>query len=314
MNQEQFDDFSIEEKIIALLLDKKELYTGEIAKGCGFTDETGKYRSIRPSLTKLKEKEYLDYNTKETHKPGALPIYYSIKPELVNIVRLYNKCERVKQQQYFQNSTWLIELLIEQNLKIDKPSKELKEDMARMLRASQIFFKTFLFNEYSEKELRELSALVYYPVPDDTCFTEPRFFQEGVDEQPSTDVSYLLYHLFSFCIFAEFLYLNPKNQLDEKIKALLIEMSDKATDYQNAAQKNNETFYILDVLLAFWTVLKDNQTQKIEVLDKLFTEYIKVRDVYWSIGRRDQQLALELNKKYNMIAEILNLPKRDRID
>lgn len=313
MNQEQFADFSIEEKIIALLLNKSELPKGEIAEKCGFTGKTTKYRSIKNSLDELIKNEFIKVTKRKTGRPGAQPHYCYIIQKLEIIQKLYNSSsDELKID--FRNSPWLIKWLIKQHLKIDKPSKALKQDMPRMLRASCIFFETFLFNEYSEKELRELSALVYSPVPDESCFYETWFYEKEKGNMPPEGVSYLVYHLFSFCVFAEFLYLNPKNQLDENIKALLINMSDKATDYQNAAQKNAETFYILDVLLAFWTVLKDNQTQKIEVLDKLFTEYIKVRDVYCSIGQRDKQLALELNKKYNEIADVLNLPKRDRID
>lgn len=313
MNQEQFDEFSDEEKIISLLLSKRELYKGELAEKCGFTGKTTKYRALRNTLAESEIGKCLIMTEKKTGARGGSRNYYKIDMDQIKIQKLYRRSsENLKN--HFRNSSWLIRWIIKKNLKIDKPSNQLKQDVAQMLRASRIFFETFLYNEYSEKELRELSALIYYPVPDETFFNEPPFFQKGVDEQPSTDVSYLLYHLFSFCIFAEFLYLNPKNKLDKNIKVLLKKMSDRATDYLNAAQKNYETFSILDALIALWTASKDNQTQKIDNLDRLFTEYIKLRDVYWSIGRKDQELALELNKKYNEIAEILNLPKRERID
>jgi len=289
------------ERIIILLLQNTELKQEEIADYCGLEYKNYKTRYVTEPLRVLNNKKFLTFRKDDEKKVGRPKRIYRIERNFTTLKAIYSSYPDI--QPHFQESPWLIELIIQKRLNIGNKTEGLKDDMRIMLKKSRTFFETFLKRTYNQKNLLQLQRLVYNPAPDE------RWFYEDIDGlQKIGDVSYIVYILFAFCIYAEYLWEQPKSWLPKDIKDLLENMSENGTKYPCSAQKNQTTMEISDALLKFWSVYKNNSNHVPQELDDLLYEYSTLREQYHNFEKTGE----EVNRKYNEIADKLDLPKRDR--
>lgn len=287
-------------QILWSLLKYSERTTGELADDCGFRmKKRSKYDNVKRELKDLTtETPYLEVEKKNPPNTRSAT-YYRICRDNEIILQLYADSRFTALREYFWQSDWLRKFLIDNQT--DFTTNDLKEDMRQMLVASPTFFGLYLQQKVLEPTTMIWSACIEYPIPSDAWFSEK--YVAGERGRPNPN---MLYNLFTFCMFADYLpqYLN--GTMDVEHYALLSQMGEKSSQYRRTARAYQTSFRIMEALLAVRELGTEMGSIPRWLVEKL-DQYADIRVGDEAIPETVDRVNAELDMIYNEIAEGLGL-------
>lgn len=299
-------------KIIRFLLANPRLSHREIADLCGYENrEKNRYRYVTTPLKQLIDDEYLEKKIEpQVEKSGAPRTVYWIKPDIHTLKSLYFNDYFHAIKKDFQKSTWIRNLILQENFKISINVENFLEDMHMMLENSANFFEIFLNNQYHEENIFKLESTSICPITNKSEIYEGRTIECRSDR-----ISFMLYSLFITCIIVDYIDKGKLDRIPSNVQEIGKEIKKKARISYKKIQQYQDTFEIMDALKC---LLEVNGDQGIPT--NIMHHYEEYQSLLEILGETDDKinpgLCREIEKKldfiYDSIAFELSLPYRRR--